>query len=64
MEAFTAPDLSGTLSICSGTRSTLNMPRATDMMGTPGTCGNNGRKPDLLLHLDLLKLECLSRSTF
>mmetsp|Transcript_81456 Transcript_81456/g.143856 ORF Transcript_81456/g.143856 Transcript_81456/m.143856 type:complete len:96 (-) Transcript_81456:582-869(-) len=30
-------DLIGTLSICSGTRSTLYIPRATDMMGMPGT---------------------------
>ena len=35
---FWGPRLRGTLSICSGTRSTLNIPRATDMIGTPGTC--------------------------
>ena len=29
----------GTRSICSGTRSTLYIPRATDLIGTPGTSG-------------------------
>ena len=33
----------GTLSICPGTRSTLNMPRATDIIGTPGTCFKTGK---------------------